>query len=301
MPGTMKDMKEKSGVHENQLKSIRRLFALFVLLGILASPAPARAGQAETAIPDPCSGPSALLAVLDRPTVADSACAVSQGQVVLEMGYAHASLEGPGSGTSDNYPQAEVRFGLPGRNELVLLPPDYTSQRTHAAAGSPELRMSGLSAVTIGIKHELGYNRRWIGAVEALFTLPSGGDAFGSRGLGAAFSGIASYAPTDETGLSLQLGVSSQTEPKLPGGGRFTSLVSIFVATWQPSERLQFYGEIYGQTKTGPGEGAGYNADGGVQYLITPSWEIDVEEGVRLTGHLGGFTHYFGAGAGFRF
>ena len=271
------------------------------LLGLLAACGQVYAEEQETAIPDPCSGPSALLAILDRPTVSDSACAVPQGRFVLEMGFQRANLRGPGGGTADNYPQAEVRVGLPGRNEFVILPQNYNRQRMGAASGSPAQEITGFSAVTLGLKHELGYTRHWLGAVEALFTLPSGGSAFGSRGLGMAFNGVAAYAPSEQIGLSLQLGLSSQTNPELAGGGRFTSLVSNFVATWQPAERLQFYGEIYGQSSTGPGKGAGYNADGGIQYLITPSWEVDLEGGVRLIGDLGGLTHYFGAGMGFFF
>jgi len=255
----------------------------------------------EKPIEDPCAGPSALLAILDRPTVSDSACAVAKGEIVLEAGFQHAYLRGPGGGTADNFPEAEVRVGLPGSNEFVLLPPNYNRQRTRAFSGSPEQKTDGLSAMTLGLKHELGYTRQWFGAVEALFTLPSGGSAFGSRGLGAAFNGIVDYELSDQIGLSLQLGVSSQTDPVASGGGRFTSLVSNLVTTWQPMERLQFYGEIYGQTSAGPGEGAGYNADGGVQYLITPALEVDLEGGVRLVGDLGGLTHYFGTGMGLRF
>ncbi len=30
-------------------------------------------------------------------------------------------------------------------------------------------------------------------------------------------------------------------------------------------------------------------------------WEADLEEGVRLSGNLGGFTHYYGVGSGFLF
>jgi hypothetical protein len=276
--------------------------AVGISLGLLVALATCgRANAEEGAIEDPCSGPSALLAVLDRPTVSDSACAVAKGQFVLEMGYQHAYLRGPGGGTADNFPEAEVRVGLPGSNEFVLLPSNYNRQRTRAFSGGPEQKTDGLSAVTLGLKHELGYTRHWLGAVEALFTLPSGGSAFGSRGLGAAFNGIVDYAVSDQIGLSLQLGVSSQTDPAFSGGRRFTSFTSNLVSTWQPMERLQFYGEIYGQTSTGPGEGAGYNADGGVQYLITSSWEVDVEGGVRLVGNLGGFTHYFGTGMGLRF
>ncbi len=80
-------------------------------------------------IQNPCGGPSALLAILDRPTVSDSACAVPLGQVVLELGYQHADVRGIGGGRADNYPQAELRFGLPGNNEFKILPSNYNSQR----------------------------------------------------------------------------------------------------------------------------------------------------------------------------
>ncbi len=277
------------------MRTIHRVFGFFFSLAVVvAVSGESHAVEQETVIPDPCAGPSALLSLIDRPTVSDSACVVPQGIVIIEMGLQHSFLRGTG-GKADNYPQAAVRAGLPGKNEFVLLPPNYTSQRLTDEGDN------GWSATTLGIKHSLGYNRTWLGAVEALFTLPSGGSEFGSRGIGVAVNGIAQYSLTEQIGLSLQLGVSSQTDPSASGGGRFTSFVSILVATWQPAERLQFYGEIFGQTSTGAGRGAGYNADAGIQYLLSQSWEIDIEGGLRLTGDLGGFTHYFGVGTGFRF
>ncbi len=284
------------------MRIVRHVVRVSLLLAILlAAWGRAHAGEQESVVSDPCSGPSAFLAILDRPTVSDSACVVPSGKVVLEMGFQHSTLRGPGGGAADSYPQTMLRAGLPGRSELVLLAPNYTRQVTHPISDSTEEKLTGSSAVTLGIKHSVGYTRSWLGAVEALFTLPSGGSAFGSRGLGAAFNGIAAYSLTEQIGLSLQLGVSSQTDPVSAGGGRFTSFISNIVATWQPTTRLQFYGEIFGQSSTGPGKGAGYNADSGVQYLLAPSWEIDLEGGIRLTGDLGGYTHYFGAGMGFRF
>ncbi|WP_298173482.1 hypothetical protein [Acidithiobacillus sp.] len=253
--------------------------------------------HADDAIQNPCAGPSALLALLDRPTVSDSACVVQYGQAVLEAGYQHANLTGTGGGTANNFPEAELRFGLPGNNEFVLLPPNDNVQRTP----SDSTYFQGFSATTVGIKHELGYTKHWLGAVESLFTLPSGSPAFGNRGLGVAFNGIVAYAPSDDTGISLQLGVTSQTNPALAGGGRFTSINPDITFTWLPLWNLQFYGEVYGQSRTGPGLGSGFDADGGVQYLLTTYCEVDLEEGVRLSGNLGGFTHYFGAGMGFLF
>ncbi|HTR45720.1 MAG TPA: transporter [Thermodesulfovibrionales bacterium] len=276
---------------------MRSLIQAFVLLTVVSAVCGNVHAQEQAAgiTGAPCAGPSSLLEVIDRPTVSDSVCVVPQGEFVLEAGFQHATLRGPGGGRADNFPQAAFRVGLPGKNEFVLLPQDYTEQRV------ADEDSSGWSPLTIGIKHSLGYRGPWQGAVEALFTLRSGSRAFGSDGPGVAFNGIAAYSVSEEVGVALQLGVSSQTDPSSAGGRRFTAFLSNLVATWQPVSRLQFYGEIFGQTSSGPGKGAGYNFDGGIQYLITPFWEIDLGAGVRLIGDLGGFSHFFGAGMGFRF
>ena len=271
------------------------------LLGLLVAWVQVYALEQEADVPDPCSGPWALLAILDRPTVSTSPCAAPRGQFLLEMGFQRAKPRDPASGTMDTYPQAEVRIGLPGRNEFTLIPPGYNRQRTRSGSHSGTEEASGYSALTLGLKHELGYTEQWLGAVQALFTLPSGSSDFGSQDLGVALNGVVAYALSEQVGLTLQLGISSQTDPVDAGGERFTAFVSNLVVTWQPKERLQFYGEIYGQSSTGPGKSAGYNADGGIQYLITPYWEVDLEGGVRLAGDLGGLSHFFGMGMGFRY
>ena len=99
------------------------------LVGLFAAQGQGHAEDQGTAIANPCAGPSSLLAILDRPTVSDSACAVPSGQVIIEMGFQHVHLRGPGGSTADNYPDAEVRIGLADSNEFVLLPPNYNRQR----------------------------------------------------------------------------------------------------------------------------------------------------------------------------
>ncbi len=266
----------------------------FALHGTFLLSLPAVLAQSLPPVQDPCAGRSALLALLDRPTVSDSACAVPEERVVAEAGYQHAVLSGAG-GSADDLPELELRFGLPAHNELVLLPPNYNRQ--YGASGA----LSGWSATTIGIKHELGYTRRWLGAVEGLATPSSGSAAYGSARAGAAMNAIIAYAPSDTTGISLQVGVSTQANPSLAGGARFTSFNPLLTFTWDPYWNLQYYLEVYGQSHIGPGQGAGFDADGGLQYLVTSSLEVDVEEGVRLHGELGGFTHYTGVGLGLLF
>lgn len=264
-----------------------------LIAGAVAAALPVGHAAAQSPSDDPCGGPSALLAILDRPTVGDSACVVPDQHVVLELGAQRASNRDGSHGF--NLPEAEFRFGIPGNNELVLLPPNYITQ----SGGGPS--RSGPSAAVLGIKHELGYSGKWLGAVESLVTLPTGSADFGSAGAGVAFNGIVNYSPTSNTGLSMMLGVSSQTVSPSAGGGRYTSVNPDFVATWSPIDKWQLYAEAYGQSSTGPGQGMGWNADGGVQYLLTPDVEIDAEIGVRLAGNLVGFRNYVGVGLGLKY
>lgn len=264
-----------------------------IIGGCLLTPA-AHASAAQ----NPCTGPSALLALLDRPTISDSSCVVPNGKTVLEAGVALGRLSSPPGGRFDTLPNAELRAGLPDNNELVWLPPNFQYQRTDASPGVPAATDSGFGATVIGLKHEIGYDAHWQWTVEGLATLPSGNSFYGSHGAGAAVNGIVSYSSGGPFGASLMLGATSQTEPTSAGGGRYQSVNPDVTVTWQLSPRLQFYGEVYAQTHTAPGQNWGSDADGGVQYLLSRNWEVDLEEGVRLQGNLGGFTRYTGAGFG---
>jgi hypothetical protein len=225
--------------------------------------------------------------------VADNPCVVPEKNVMLELGIQRVSFRDGSRGI--NLPEAQFRFGLARNNELVLLLPNYMRQ----TAG--DVVTSGPGATVVGIKHELGYRGKWLGAVEGLVTTASGNSTFGSGGTGVAFNGIVSDNRTDNTSLSLMLGVTSQTLPRFAGGRRYTSVNPDFVGTWALTQRFQVYGEINGQSRTGPGQGAGWNAVGGVQYLLTPKVLLDVEVGSRLAGNLGGFSHYMGIGLGLKY
>jgi hypothetical protein len=247
--------------------------------------------HAETAIPDPCAG--SLLAIIDRPTVADNPCVVPPSNIVIEGGVQRSTSRY--GGWSVNFPEAIVRAGFGEQNELVIAVPNYYRQN----GTSPYL--AGVGAAIVGLKHELGYTEHWLGAVEALATLPSGSTAFGSQGLGGAVNGVVSNSVSENVGLSLMLGVSSQSLSAASGGSRYVSVNPDLVVTWSPKDGVQLFGEVYGQSRTGPGEGSGWNADGGIQFLVSADFVVDVEVGTRLAGNLGGFSHYYGAGFGVRF
>ena len=272
---------------------------LFLVLGMVMMSS-VRAKGSRSGVSDPCAGPSSLLALLDRPTVGDSACVVKPGDAVLETGWARYTFLGQ-SGHALGYPQGELRFGLPDQNEFVFLPPNISSQVTPVPGGGNQTIVGG-SASVVGIKHEFGYNARWIWAGETLFTLPSGSPTYGSAATGYAVNGIVGYSLTSSVALTLMLGVTHLALPtNLQGGAYYWSANPDLVLTWETTQNFQFYLEAYGQNHTGPGQGAGYDADGGVQYLITPRFEVDAEIGQRISGNLGGWSHYFGVGAGFLF
>lgn len=240
---------------------------------------------------NPCVGRDALLAVLDRPTVADSSCVVRPDHVVIEAGFAHATLYPSGSGHGWNAPEMEIRIGLPHDNELVFLPPNRV-----IAPGA-----DGYTASVVGLKHEFDVSSAWQFAAESLVTLASGDPNQGSAGTGVAINGVASYSPSSTVGLSLMAGFTSDTEPSNLGGGRYTSFNPDGVVTWEFLPPWQLYLEVYGATHTGVGQGSGYDADGGIQILLSRNMEIDFEAGTRLSGDLGGYSHYVGAGLGLEF
>jgi hypothetical protein len=267
----------------------------------LASLAPASFPAARATAPTPpCSGPSGLLGQLDRPTVEDSSCVVPKGMTVLEAGATAGNLYGSPGGETDTLPNLELRWGLGDNSEFVWLPPNFNYQSVNAGPGAPAATVHGFGPTTVGIKHSFGYTEHWQWTAEALATLPSGDSTFGSHGAGGAVNAIVSYG-NGPLGVSLMVGVTSQTEPTAAGGRRFQSFNPDLVVTWLTTSRLQFYGEVYGQSHSGYRQGWGTDADGGLQYLVSADFEVDLEEGVRVQGDLGGFSNYTGVGLGLMF
>ena len=232
-----------------------------------------------------CGGSSDLLSFVDRPTVGDSACVAPEKTAILESGYQYQQLSG--GGTQQNFTSSELRIGLADRYEFNILLPNYIVQTKPTVAG--------FSPVTLRVKHEIKANEKWVFSIEGFAILPSGTATYGSRGLGETFNGIFSYNLSSEFNVSGMFGVSSQSEPINSGGQRYFTVNPDLVFAWS-KEKLSLYGEVYGQSKTGPQQGSGFNMDTGILYLIRKNIIIDLEIGHRISGNLGGFTHYVGTG-----
>lgn len=245
-------------------------------------------GYAETE--NPCLGPDALLNIVDRPNNADSACVVPFKKIEMEVGFQSQQLSNHG-GSLQNFPETEVRFGLPANNELFILLPN--------AIHLSSLPLSGYTNTVTGLKHQLAYSKNWIVTVEGILYLPDGSQAFGNKELGTAFNGILSYTINPQWNFTLMAGGGTFTDPILAGGRRYNSFNPDIVLTYALTDTFNIYGEIYAQSKTGASEGWGSNFDGGVLYLVTPNLAVDISAGQQLTGYPGGFNRYIGAGFSF--
>lgn len=238
----------------------------------------------------PCGGPTDLLSFVNRPTVGDSACVAPEKTFILETGYQYQQLSG--GGTLQNFPAAELRLGLANRYEINIYLPNYVVQTEPSAAG--------FTPVALGLKHEVVANEKWVFALEGFAILPSGTATYGSRRLGEAFYGVFSYNLSSTINVSGMLGGSSQSESIVNGGQRYFSVNPDLVLAWS-KEKISLYGEVYGQSKTGPQEGSGFNMDAGVLYLIRKNIVIDLEIGHKISGNLGGFNQYIGSGISIQF
>ncbi|CEG56830.1 transporter [Legionella fallonii] len=238
----------------------------------------------------PCGAHDDLLLFIDRPTIEDNVCVAPYKAIVLETGYQYQKLLN--QGTEQNLPEALLRIGLANRFEFSVLMPNYIHQTIFPH--------HGLSATSLGIKHEIATGEKWVTSMEGFVILPSGSAAFGSRKTGATVNSLFGYNLTAEFNLSGMLGVSSQSQPIDSGGHSYWTVNPDLVLSWS-TNKISLFAEIYGQSKTGPHEGSGFNSDAGILYLIRKNIAIDLEVGHRISGTLGGFDRYIGTGISIQF
>ncbi|WP_131781589.1 transporter [Legionella gresilensis] len=239
---------------------------------------------------NPCIGKNAFINIIDRPNNADSACVVPFKHFDLESGYDYQKIA-PGTGYSHDFPQSELRIGLPLQSEVFFVLPIYNYQF------SP--KNSGFSNSTLGLKHQVGYNDKWMLTAEGAFEFPGGSKDFGTQALGGFVSAIINYAINDKFTFTFVVGGSIEADPINAGGHHYNSFNPDAVLSYSVTEKWSLYGEIYGQTKTGANENSGFNADVGLLYLVHPNVVIDISAGQRLRGYLYNIEHYFGAGISF--
>ncbi len=249
---------------------------------------------------DSCAGPSALLTVLDRPTISDSVCSVKKNNVLAELGYDYQVETGTHFGTLQTLPQLELRYGAGDNVELKLFPPNYLLQSTFAAGKTGSL--DGFGDAGLGMKYEFRYGERWGIATDTAITIPSGSKGFTGKGTGVILNGIVAYNLNADIGIGFQLGVYRLFNPAY--AGQETTVNPIIVVSDQLNEiteNLQLYAECYNAIDVQHNTGIASYIDSGVQYLLLPNVEVDFEAGHNLSDLSSDAVTYIGFGTGLEF
>lgn len=235
---------------------------------------------AETS--DPCE--QNILAVFRRPTVITSACTTPRGKYTFEGGLEYLEFTNKSNGFM--FPQSKVRMGLPGRNEFTVVFPNENTNTKMA---------SGLSATQLSFKHNIFYNEHWNTAIRGMYIPASGSKIYGTAHDGYALNGVLAYR-INSFNASVMLSYSSYSTSASMGGKRYNTVSPDALIGWEAKQWLQLYAEVYGQINAGPKQGPAYNMDTGLLFLLSKNIAVDMEVGHRLTGHLGHFNIYYGAG-----
>lgn len=244
-----------------------------------ASPAPAPAAATAGSAEDPCAddrGHTSMLPAIDRPTLGFSTCAVKRRDALVELGYGRVS--GPGV-SANQYGQGIVRLGVAQNVEADILGPALISQAAPVSA-------SGYADSGLGVKWELQHDAANSAAVDFLYTVPNGGGAF-SAGVPTQTFNFDYSRSLGNFGLAGTLGfVHAST----------SSFVPSLVFSNQFNANAQWFVEGFGTASQGQWQ---TGEDAGVQFLLTPSIELDLE-GSR-TNVQGGPVNSAGFGFGFLF
>lgn len=284
-----------------------RLIALSVFATMCACALPARAqtstpapSPTPSATPDPCGGPTGLLAVLDRPTIGYSVCAVAPGGVLFEIGYQQNEVGGSARRgfVQTQYPQNFLRVGIAPRFELDLNGPNEQRQRTFGA-GSPNIVSNGAFDTGLGFKYEFAPHGPIAFAIDGLYTPPNGaatltaGNATYTANLDIAYplganTGIATTLAFTSTGGFASNGMHARY-------GVFSP--SVVVTQLLPHAYQPYFEYVY-SSRLSPNVGGRAFVDYGVQKLLGADTEIDLELGHALSAIPTLKFNYVGVGFG---
>ncbi len=238
-----------------------------------------------------CSGPGAMLAMSDRPSVAFSACTVLNKTIHVESGYSYIIATPNGYGF--NLPQTEVRFGMINDSEIDVFLPNYIAQNQPSIAGP--------SASAIGLKHTIASNKHNILTLQGYVSPPSGSQYYGTVNTSFLLNGIYNY--TFDSGLSIttSLGYAGNAAPSTSPAPNYYTFNPIIDIGWSFTNKLTGYFEVYTQSKSAINQGWGVSSDTGFLYLLAPYIALDASCGHRISGYLGNIDYYYSVGLVFSF
>ena len=247
---------------------------LIATLGAAAAPKP-------TSL---CDG--GLLAILNRPTIGFSTCAVAPHHFVGEFGIQN-TVDAAGSNLSLG--QGFVRYGLGHGFEADINAPNVIAGST--------VPFAGLQDLGIGLKWQFLDRPTLGGAFDLLQSFPT---ARAGVSLGAPSTTLnldLATALGPRAGLGMTLAAIDSSGFGSRGRRRYMAFQPSMALTDLLTPRLQVYLEGVALSRTAPDAPGAFTLDGGFQYAATPRLELDIE-GAQSTS-AGIHSHYFGLGFGF--
>ncbi|MBA9076240.1 transporter [Rufibacter quisquiliarum] len=216
----------------------------------------------------------------DRPNRTEASTWVARGYLQLETGYQYEKKRQ--SGTEQRsclYPQALLRVGLLKSAELRL---EATyRQEDQRMAEQPEEQEKGLSTVRVGTKVNVVAPKGAVPEISvlAMAELPLGHGSFKPRHLAPDLKLLFTNDLSKKVKLQYNTGFRREKEENTMLD-QFQYSASL---SWKISEKLSVFDEFFGDKV--PGHHAQNYLDGGVQYLLLPSLQIDALVGTDLSAH----------------
>lgn len=250
----------------------------------------ASASVAPTAPSDPCTSLSSLVS---RPTFSTAACAVKEGDLLLESGYTNLTSSGAGGSSLITFPQGNLRVGL-GRNVEF----DLNPQSAAYLSGAP--RQVGITDGSIGLKYEIGYSSRLLYGVNALYTLPVGSaNVFSANGDGVLANLNGAFTLSPNVGLFATFGYNAQNAGTIGAPARYHDYQPSLGASVSLPANFYVFLEGFGVSSTGPGLGGRYGYDTGFQKDIGSRVQLDFNYFNYLGVQNGQHQHSVGFGAAY--
>jgi hypothetical protein len=248
--------------------------------------------------------------VSDRPTDASSSYTVAFNSILLESGAKYSSEEQSGDSfvkTKGFTTPLLLRYGLLENVELRVSTDgvSWQNQRSLAAGGDlSEKSTTGFASPGLGFKWQINdpEGDSYEPSIGFLFDwdLPIGSEAFRPEKSEIELTGLADFPLPANFGLTVNGGVTWPYDADTER--RYTQGSGAIVLSNSISDRAGLFGEVYIDSPTSDGGHEEIWVDGGVTYLVAPSYQIDfaVFKGVgRVSSDwavTGGLTFYISDG-----
>ena len=223
-----------------------------------------------------------------RPSFSTGPGTVPKGYLQLEGGYRFAH---DGAADAQTLPQLSLRAGVADRVELRFGWAGFIGTGGDGSDFDP-------ADLVLGVKYTVYAPSGSPLAVGVLgqLSVPTGGGAATSGSYDPSLGLLWSYDVAGPVGVFGTVLVSSLTDP---ADDRFTRTGASVGAGFPVARSLDGFVEYYGLFDSGAGAGPSHNLDGGLLYLVSDNFQLDVNATVGLNDKASDYA--LGAGFGVRF